>query len=363
VDLDFGYSGVYTVSLELADTAPSVGARASAQITVTYPISASQFISGQRVHLRVEGVHSLAEDLITDANGRADYAYYYNAPFNRAGQDTVTAWLDWDADQALDSPPEPSDDAPVDWRPVSLAVDYHYQCLAPANCSVLRTFTAAISNRQIPPLGVPGIRTAFMVAGGTSFGPTAMETGSDGKAVFSYTSTAPPGTVTRATRLPDDLPSCSGGQPVRIPDARDLVVLWVDLDRDLVFDRVPDGEPGCAYDLVTAITLASFTAEPAGMGSVRLNWETAVEIDSAGFNLYRATTTNGPYTRINPLLIAATGAGGGASYSYIDAPPGSGVYYYELEEVDVYGESTFHGPVSVAFLTSWPRIFLPTIQR
>lgn len=361
-DQDFGYSGVYTVSLSLADSIPSVGTRASAQITVTYEITSSRFISGQSVDLRVEGVHSRSDDLITDRNGKAAYAYYYAVPFNRAGQDTVTAWLDWDPNQALNTPPEPSDDATVNWQPVSLAVDY--QCSVSGNCCALRTFTAIISKRQIPALGVSGISAAFVVTGGTSVGPTAMDTGSDGKAVFSYTSTAPPGPETRAARLPDDLPSCSGGgNPLRNPDARDSVRLWVDLNRNLVFDHVIDGEPACIYDLVTAITLASFTAEPAGMASVRLNWETAVEIDSAGFNLHRAIAADGPYTRLNPLLIAATGAGGGASYSYIDTPPGPRVYFYKLEEVDVYGESTFYDPVSVAFLTSWPKIFLPTILR
>jgi uncharacterized repeat protein (TIGR01451 family) len=363
-DLDFGYSGVYTIAVLLADTELFVGTRAVCEVAVAYQVPHTQFIQGLNVHLSVEGVHSRFEVLSTDDNGRAACSYYYDVPFNRPGQDTVTAWLDWDGDQAIDTPPEPFATATLQWQPVSLAVDYHYQCLVPANCSALRTFTATISKRQSPVPRVPGISAAFLVTGGTSVGPTAMDTGSDGKAVFSYTSTAPPGPETRAARLPDDLPLClGGGHPLRNPDALDLVLLWVDLNRNLVFDHVTDGEPACVYNLVTAITLASFTAEPAGTGSVRLNWETAVEIDSAGFNLHRAIAPDGPYTRINPLLIAANGAGGGASYSYIDTPPGPGVYFYKLEEVDVYGESTFYGPVSVAFLTSWPRIFLPTILR
>jgi hypothetical protein len=94
----------------------------------------------------------------------------------------------------------------------------------------------------------------------------------------------------------------------------------------------------------TAIELASFTAQ-AGAGGVTLAWETGTELDNAGFNLYRATAQDGPYTQINEALIAAEGdAVAGASYSFADAP-GYGTFYYQLEDVDYYGVSTLHGPV------------------
>jgi len=34
-------------------------------------------------------------------------------------------------------------------------------------------------------------------------------------------------------------------------------------------------------------------------------------------------------------------------YSYEDAPEKSGTYYYELEDVDIYGNSSGHGPIKV----------------
>jgi len=95
---------------------------------------------------------------------------------------------------------------------------------------------------------------------------------------------------------------------------------------------------------VTAITLVSFTARAAN-GGVTLAWETGTEIDNAGFNLYRATSTDGPYTQINDALIPAEGdAVAGASYTFLDTP-GYGTFYYQLEDVDYYGVSTLHGPV------------------
>ncbi len=96
----------------------------------------------------------------------------------------------------------------------------------------------------------------------------------------------------------------------------------------------------------TAITLTSFTAE-ASAGRVTLAWETGTELDNAGFNLYRATAEDGPYTRINDALIAAEGDPvSGARYSFLDTP-GYGTFYYRLEDVDYYGVSTPHGPVAV----------------
>ncbi|MDY7077084.1 MAG: hypothetical protein SXV54_09190 [Chloroflexota bacterium] len=111
----------------------------------------------------------------------------------------------------------------------------------------------------------------------------------------------------------------------------------------------------------TAITLASFAAEP-GVGSVTLAWETGTEVDNAGFNLYRATTPEGPYTKINDTLIAAKGDPvSGASYSFLDKGASPGTYYYKLEDVDYYGVTTLHGPASVTVMPRFRRpAFRPT---
>jgi len=108
----------------------------------------------------------------------------------------------------------------------------------------------------------------------------------------------------------------------------------------------------------TAIKLISFTATP-GRGTVTLAWETAVEIDTAGFNLYRATAEDGPYIRINDALVPAEGdAVSGTSYSFVDEP-GYGLFYYTLEDVDDYGVSTLHGPVEVMVLEFFWRPLTP----
>ncbi|OOP56662.1 MAG: hypothetical protein AYP45_07870 [Candidatus Brocadia carolinensis] len=97
----------------------------------------------------------------------------------------------------------------------------------------------------------------------------------------------------------------------------------------------------------TAITLAYFRAKAGKGGHVTLTWETATEVDNAGFNLYRSKRRNGHYTQVNNAIIPAqSDAVSGASYRYIDTP-GKGTFYYKLGDVDYYGKITMHGPEKV----------------
>ncbi|MCX5902809.1 MAG: DUF1566 domain-containing protein [Proteobacteria bacterium] len=97
----------------------------------------------------------------------------------------------------------------------------------------------------------------------------------------------------------------------------------------------------------TVITLSSFTAAPKS-DRVILEWTTESEIDNAGFNIYRATAENGEYIKINDSLITAKGSPTqGASYEFVDKNVKLWKKaYYKLEDIDLNGTSTFHGPVS-----------------
>jgi hypothetical protein len=95
------------------------------------------------------------------------------------------------------------------------------------------------------------------------------------------------------------------------------------------------------------ITLSSFTATPSDK-SVLLKWTTESEIDNAGFNLYHSESADSGYVKINLSLIPAEGSStSGLSYKYIDdSVRNRTTYYYKLEDIDIYGTSTMHGPVS-----------------
>jgi len=96
----------------------------------------------------------------------------------------------------------------------------------------------------------------------------------------------------------------------------------------------------------TLISLSSFTVTPFSKAVV-LEWTTASEIDNAGFNVYRAESEEGPYLKINEDLIFAQGSStDGSSYEFVDEGlKNRKTYYYQLEDIDLNGQSTFHGPI------------------
>ena len=74
---------------------------------------------------------------------------------------------------------------------------------------------------------------------------------------------------------------------------------------------------------------------------VALSWETASEIDNAGFRLWRSDAKDGEYACIVEDLIPAAGDEvTGASYSYFDAAFSGSAHFYKLEDIDYAGEST-----------------------
>jgi len=96
--------------------------------------------------------------------------------------------------------------------------------------------------------------------------------------------------------------------------------------------------------LVAAVVLGGCAAP------VRVTWKTETEMNTAGFNLYRGLSPDGPFDiKVNDALIppAADPLTGG-EYSYIDRTAQAGVtYYYELQEVEQSGAINKFGPINV----------------
>ena len=99
----------------------------------------------------------------------------------------------------------------------------------------------------------------------------------------------------------------------------------------------------------TFIDLSSFSAVPK-FSKVIIQWSTEAETDNAGFNLYRSESESGEYVKINDALIPAQGTSTqGSSYEFTDNNvQNRKTYYYKLEDIDLSGKSTMHGPVSAA---------------
>ncbi|MEJ5308916.1 MAG: DUF4082 domain-containing protein [Anaerolineae bacterium] len=174
---------------------------------------------------------------------------------------------------------------------------------------------------------------------------------------LSWTGTQPGGSTvvfeTRSgnTATPDDSWSVWGAvnSPIASPDGQYFQY------RVTLSTTSPDQTPSVddiiiAYDdAPTAIRLASFTATAKDDG-IYLEWETAMELDNVGFNLYRSEGVEGPYTRLNAELIPPQNPGSvlGAVYTWVDTEAQPGIlYYYRLEDIDINGTATLSDPISV----------------
>ncbi len=98
-----------------------------------------------------------------------------------------------------------------------------------------------------------------------------------------------------------------------------------------------------------SVLLAGFDAA-AQTDHVLVAWETVSEASNSGFNLYRSLSADGEYALLGFTPSASPGSTAGAAYSYQDFTVAAGqTYWYKLEDVDLNGAATLHGPVSVAF--------------
>ncbi|MGH9829135.1 MAG: hypothetical protein ACREDR_38440, partial [Blastocatellia bacterium] len=123
-----------------------------------------------------------------------------------------------------------------------------------------------------------------------------------------------------------------------------------------VTNMTPDQIPGVfsgAQCTPTAVAIEWFKAET-HRGAVRLKWRTGYEVDNLGFNVYR--DLNGERVKVNPSLVAgsalitrnSTLLAAGRTYSWLDNISGQGRdALYWLEDIDLHGKRTWHGPVGV----------------
>lgn len=95
--------------------------------------------------------------------------------------------------------------------------------------------------------------------------------------------------------------------------------------------------------------------------AIKIEWDTATEIDAVGFYLYRSQSADGAFALVNEELIPSRGdAQSGATYEYTDTEvlPGE-TYYYLLEEVEF--DSTTNRYVDDIFSYSVPQTWWVTL--
>ncbi len=90
-----------------------------------------------------------------------------------------------------------------------------------------------------------------------------------------------------------------------------------------------------------ALSAATLGYELLRQPKIIVQWATETEVNTAGFNLYRSSSIEGPFERLNSELVYSQGDPlTGAEYEFVD----SGIrrnqtYYYQLEELETNGSA------------------------
>lgn len=114
---------------------------------------------------------------------------------------------------------------------------------------------------------------------------------------------------------------------------------------------------GCTINLgasASVVSLTSFEAVPYN-AKVDIRWETNMESNHKGFNIYRANEDATEFQQVNASIIKNVTNAGNAKgrYRFIDSDVDNGeTYYYYLEDVDLNNKITLHGPRSATPLAS-----------
>lgn len=101
--------------------------------------------------------------------------------------------------------------------------------------------------------------------------------------------------------------------------------------------------------LVSALIMGVLAWQESQTAVILVEWNTASELNTAGFNLFRSESAEGPFEKINPQLVPASPdplAGGKYTYRDEAVEPGK-TYFYELEDIENTGGSTRYGPIEV----------------
>ena len=268
----------------------------------------------------------------------------------------------------------PGDACDVSYNPASVNADFITQEDADNSACFWASITAPTAD--IGPIktcqtNAQGWISSFTIVTtnigpGAAIGPTMTDVLPLGVTYSSYTSTLtttaggtnPQGscTYTSGTRTV----SCNLGTPLPAPsddaNAKWTVVITVTSSTDTVTntatvssittDPNTSNNSSTATCSPTAVTLLSFTASEVD-GNVVLDWETASEYNTLGFNLYQAASADGEKVKVNDSLLPSNVAPGsleGAVYTYTAGEATTGETYYWLEEVDISGGTTLYGP-------------------
>ncbi len=98
----------------------------------------------------------------------------------------------------------------------------------------------------------------------------------------------------------------------------------------------------------TAVLVSDFGASRHG-NRVVVQWSTASEVGTVGFDVLRLNDSTGKYAKVNSTLLPSVGEEQGGTYRLVDEGAAAGqTYTYLLQEVEARGGTLTYGPYTVA---------------
>ncbi len=108
----------------------------------------------------------------------------------------------------------------------------------------------------------------------------------------------------------------------------------------------PSGWSSRAYDNVTLLEFTADSLPPGGSPEIYIAWETATEVDTAGFFIGRSNSATGTFTRVGEFWASEGDNFTGAQYYDVDDTTVlNEVYYYRLEVLNNDQTFNYYGPV------------------
>jgi hypothetical protein len=228
------------------------------------------------------------------------------------------------------------------------------------------------SNNQLNPIGVSaGIyRINYFVSYSTDVGQNKLIF-----KVYNGNTELPDLTISRSTTNASDRGAAAGNGIIQIASASDLIRVMAISDKaanlSLYRSRLTLSRIQQTSSTPLPVELTSFTASIIG-SKVKLNWQTATEVNNYGFDVERQAHTSTSLSVTEWEKIGFVNGNGNSSspksYSFIDDKALSGKYSYRLKQIDNDGQFEYSKNIEVDLGTpktfelnqNYPNPFNPT---
>jgi hypothetical protein len=205
------------------------------------------------------------------------------------------------------------------------------------------------STSNLVKVDVPGAGATYGGSAAVSQGTITAQPAVGGTGTLSWNpGTVAGGTMALLTYLVDVKPTAAGQLiPVvgTVASGNGTTGTWVDetgstaqLRATLAFG--PLCEVSVTQGVISAAEVTDLHATATGLGTV-VEWQTASEIGTAGFDLYRLDPAAGAWQKVNRTMVpglAGAGAPQGGTYRVLDAAaPAGGEAFYQVIETETFG--------------------------